>query len=149
MAAMSDEESVRGWLPPRAPGGQPAPRFEPAPPEPEPVPEPAAPPATSSWQPPNTPTQQTEDRYWGPAPAGPPPTPPAAQAAGGDGLAIAAIVLGVISIGFLLLSLGTGFPFAILMSGAAWAVGARAQKRTPQIGRASCRESVKIAVGWW
>jgi hypothetical protein len=147
MAAMSDEESVRGWLPPHAPGAQPPPRFEPAPPEPEP-----APPAASSWQPPSTTPQQAEDRYWGPPPtprppaaAGPPPAPPAARAAGGDGLAIAAIILGVISIAFLLLSLGTGFPFAILMSGATWAVGARAQRRAPQPGGAA-RTAVVIGM---
>ena len=44
-----------------------------------------------------------------------------------SGLAIAAIVLGSLSIGLLLLSLGTSFLCLDAVSGAAWAFGARAQ----------------------
>jgi hypothetical protein len=42
---MADEPTSSGWLPPRAPGAEPPPRYEPAPPEPEPEPgqEPARP----------------------------------------------------------------------------------------------------------
>jgi hypothetical protein len=36
---MADEPTSSGWLPPQAPGAEPPPRYEPAPPEPEPEPE--------------------------------------------------------------------------------------------------------------
>jgi hypothetical protein len=39
---VGDEPTHSGWLPPRAPGGEPAPLFEPAPPEPEGGPAPPA-----------------------------------------------------------------------------------------------------------
>ena len=40
---MAEESTGSGWLPPRAPGGQPPPRFDMSTPEAEPVPAPAAP----------------------------------------------------------------------------------------------------------
>jgi hypothetical protein len=123
---MSDEPSVRGWLPPRAPGGGPPPRFEPAPPVP-----PEPPPASSGWEPPTAEPwpPAAEARHWEPAPvsAAPPES---------SGLAIGAIVLGVLSVGLLLMSLGTSFLFSMPMSGAAWAFGARARQRAPEAGPA-------------
>jgi hypothetical protein len=123
MAGMADDSEIRGWLPPRAPGGQDPPRFEPAPPEP--------PPATPAWQPPSAETQEpvVEQRQWEPRPV--PSAPPESQ-----GLAIGAIVLGVASVGLLLMSLGTSFLFSMPMSGAAWAFGARAKQRSPEAGPA-------------
>src|SRR5262245_38015361 len=127
MAAMADESEIRGWLPPQAPGGQAPPRFEPAPPEPEPEPEPPA------WQPPSSEPQQqppvVEQRQWEPRPV------PSARPEG-QGLAIGSIVLGVLSVGLLLMSLGTSFLFSMPMSGAAWAFGARARQRSPEGGSA-------------
>jgi hypothetical protein len=125
---MSDEPQTRGWLPPRAPGGQAPPRFEPAPPEPE------SPPA-SAWQPP-APQPTTEERYWGPPPEPPPPPAASVTHAPSNGLAIAAVVLGIASLVLLLLSLGTSFLFSVPMSGAAWAIGARAKQRDPGPGPA-------------
>jgi hypothetical protein len=116
MAGMSDEPSVRGWLPPRAPGAQPPPRFEPAAEEP--------PPAASGWQPPvardpepTAPTRPAESSLARP------------QQARASGLAITSIVLGVIGIAFLLLSVGTSFLLSLPCSGAAWACGLRARQR--------------------
>jgi hypothetical protein len=122
MAAMADESEIRGWLPPRAPGGQAPPHFEPAPPEP--------PPASPGWQPPSAePQPPAEQRTWEPM------LVPSARPEG-QGLAIGAIVLGVLSVGLLLMSLGTSFLFSMPMSGAAWAFGARARQRSPETGPA-------------
>jgi hypothetical protein len=49
---MADEPTSAGWLPPRAPGAGPPPRYESAPPEPEPEPE--ARPAPPPLRPPDT-----------------------------------------------------------------------------------------------
>jgi hypothetical protein len=121
--AMADESEIRGWLPPRAPGGQSPPRFEPAPPEP--------PPAAAGWQPPSADSQPpaAEARSWEPMLV--PSARPESQS-----LAIGSIVLGVLSVGLLLMSLGTSFLFSMPMSGAAWAFGARARKRSPEAGPA-------------
>jgi hypothetical protein len=120
---MADESEIRGWLPPRAPGGQAPPRFEPAPSEP--------PPSSSGWQPPSSEPQEpaAEQRNWEPM------LVPSARPEG-NGLAIGAIVLGVLSVGLLLMSLGTSFLFSMPMSGAAWAFGARARQRAPEAGPA-------------
>jgi uncharacterized membrane protein len=125
MAGMADEPEIRGWLPPQAPGGQAPPRFEPAPPEPPP------PPPASSWQPPSAEPQPpaAEPRQWEPVLV--PSARPESQ-----GLAIGSIVLGVLSVGLLLMSLGTSFLFSMPMSGAAWAFGARARQRAPEGGPA-------------
>jgi hypothetical protein len=121
--AMADESEIRGWLPPQAPGGQAPPRFEPAPPEP--------PPASSGWQPPSAEPRPPapEPRTWEPM------LVPSARPEG-QGLAIGAIVLGVLSVGLLLMSLGTSFLFSMPMSGAAWAFGARARQRSREAGPA-------------
>ena len=116
---MSDERDVSGWLPPRAPGGQPPPRFEPGPPEPEP---PAAP---GGWAPPGagpgTPPAATAPH------AGAPPAladrPPANK------LAIASLVLGIAGIGLLALSLGLSFIFSLPLSGAGWVCAQQARTR--------------------
>jgi hypothetical protein len=133
MRRMSDEPSVRGWLPPRAPGAQPAPRFEPAPEEP---PAPESPPA-AGWQPP---VAQRADRYLGPQAVARGEQPRA------SGLAITAIVLGALSIGMLLLSLGTWFPASLLGSGAAWACGVAARNRADADPGASARGPAHAAV---
>ena len=129
MAGMADESEIRGWLPPRAPGGQAPPRFEPAPPEPPAAP-PEPPPASAGWQPPTP--QRTEERYWGP----PPPGPVSTAVAPSNGLAIAAVVLGILGIALLFLSLGTSFFFSLPLSGAAWVGGVRARQRSPGEGPA-------------
>jgi hypothetical protein len=122
---MADESEIRGWLPPQAPGGQAPPRFEPEPPEPPP------PPASAGWQPPSAESQPpaAEERTWEPM------LVPSARPEG-QGLAIGSIVLGVLSVGLLLMSLGTSFLFSMPMSGAAWAFGARARQRSPEAGPA-------------
>jgi hypothetical protein len=128
--AMADESEIRGWLPPRAPDGQAPPRFEPAPPEP-PEP-PAPPPASAGWRPPSAEEPQPpapEPRHWEPM------LVPSARPES-NGLAIGSIVLGVLSVGLLLMSLGTSFLFSMPMSGAAWAFGARARQRSPEAGPA-------------
>jgi hypothetical protein len=136
--AMADESEIRGWLPPRAPGGQAPPRFEPAPPEPsspaapaEPPAPPGPPPASAGWQPPSAESQPQapEPRNWEPM------LVPSARPES-NGLAIGSIVLGVLSVGLLLMSLGTSFLFSMPMSGAAWAFGARAKQRSPEAGPA-------------
>jgi hypothetical protein len=127
--AMADESEIRGWLPPRAPGGQAPPRFEPAPPEPPESPEP---PASAGWRPPSAEEPQPpapEPRHWEPM------LVPSARPES-NGLAIGSIVLGVLSVGLLLMSLGTSFLFSMPMSGAAWAFGARARQRSPEAGPA-------------
>jgi hypothetical protein len=123
---MADESEIRGWLPPRAPGGQAPPRFEPAPPEP-----PEPPPASTGWRPPSAESQApaADERTWEPM------LVPSARPEG-NGLAIGSIVLGVLSVGLLLMSLGTSFLFSMPMSGAAWAFGARARQRSPEAGPA-------------
>jgi hypothetical protein len=146
MSGMSDEPSVRGWLPPRAPGAQPPPRFEPAPPPPEPEPSAPEPPAAPGWQPP---VAQQEDRYWGP----PPPPEPSAnptfvrpQQARAGGLAITAIVLGVLGIGLLVLSVGTSFLLSLPCSGAGWACGIRARQNADADPALSSRSAAQAAV---
>jgi hypothetical protein len=139
MARMADESEIRGWLPPRAPGAEPPPRFEtvlPAEPEPE------SEPASSGWQPPSAEQPRAaEARHWEPAPVR--TAPPES-----NGLAISAIVLGVLSVGLLLMSLGTSFLFSMPMSGAAWAFGARARQRSPDAGSAQAAVTIgMVGVG--
>src|SRR4051794_8967437 len=125
MRPMSDEPPVRGWLPPRAPGAQATPRFEPEPPVPEPA-------VASDWQPP------VAERA---APAVARADQPRA-----GGLAITAIVLGALGIGLLLLSLGTWFPASLLCSGAAWGCGIAARNRADANPAASARGPAHAAV---
>jgi hypothetical protein len=97
---LSDDQSISGWLPPRAPGGQPAPQFEPAPPEPEP----AAPVAE------RPPIFQT----------------PAKQA---NGAATTSLALGILGVLFVVFTAGAGFFFSIPASIAAWIAGSQGRKR--------------------
>jgi hypothetical protein len=111
---MADEPTSSGWLPPRAPGGQPPPRFEPAPPEPEPEAEaePSAP-TQAQWAPP-------ADR----------PTFTTARAAGkSNGLAVTALVLGIVGLSLLVISLGLAFIFTLPCSIAAWICASQARAR--------------------
>jgi hypothetical protein len=97
---MADEPTSSGWLPPSAPGAEPAPRFEPAPPEP------SRPPATHA----------------GPTFARPKP-------AETNGLALTALILGIVGLVLLLLSLGILFIFTLPCSIAAWICAAQARAR--------------------
>src|ERR671922_105416 len=99
--AMADEPTSSDWLPPRAPGGEPPPRFEPAPPEPEPEPEPAVPRAR--------PVQQRSTQS--------------------NGLAVTALVLGIIGLTLLVITLGLAFVFTLPCSIAAWIFSAQARAR--------------------
>jgi hypothetical protein len=100
------------WLPPSAPGGREPPRFEMQPDDDEPTPPP-----------------QPEPRPE-PAPAQPPifvaHTRPRA---GSNGLAVTALILGIVGVGLLLLSAGLGFVIALPCSIAAWICGAQARNR--------------------
>ena len=98
---MADEPTSSDWLPPRAPGGEPPPRFEPAPPEPEPEPEPAVPRAR--------PVQQRSTQS--------------------NGLAVTALVLGIIGLTLLVITLGLAFVFTLPCSIAAWIFSAQARAR--------------------
>jgi hypothetical protein len=98
---MADEPTSSGWLPPRAPGAQPAPRYEPAPPEAEPEPAPA-------------PEPQQRPAY--------------AQGRPGDtnGLATTSLVLGLVG---LLLLLPSGGLLSLPCSIYAWRTGVQARRR--------------------
>jgi uncharacterized membrane protein len=100
---MADEPTSSGWLPPRAPGGEPPPRFEPAPPEPEPEAEPE------------------------PAVRRPPPVQQ--RSAQSNGLAVTALVLGIIGLTLLVITLGLAFVFTLPCSIAAWIFSAQARAR--------------------
>jgi hypothetical protein len=109
---MADEPTSSGWLPPRAPGAAPPPRYESAPPELEPVPDQQ--PAAAAFAPPPSATQRTFVK-----PAG-------SQT---NGLALTALILGIIGLTVLLLTLGLGFLFTLPCSIAAWICGAQARAR--------------------
>jgi hypothetical protein len=105
---------AEGWLPPQAPGGQPPPRFDMV------VPEPVAERAPSVERP-----EPVPPRFAGPAPArraasDPEPT---------NGLALTALILGILGIALLAVTLGLGFIFALPCSVAAWMCGAQARNR--------------------
>ena len=102
---MGDEPTVSGWLPPRAPGGRPPPRFEPAPPDPEPGPEDPSD-VKAAWS----------------TPAGRPPF--AASTAPPNTLATTSLVLAVT--GLLLVIFA---PLSLPLSAAGWITGAQARKR--------------------
>jgi hypothetical protein len=109
---MADEPTSSGWLPPRAPGGEPPPRFEPAPPEPEPDPEPE--PAAPAWPPPGA------DR---------PTFVRSRQATQSNGLAVTALVLGIVGLSLLVVTLGLAFALTLPCSIAAWICSAQARAR--------------------
>ena len=90
-------------MPPRAPGAQPAPQFEPAPPEEERA---AAAPASAE----RPPVFQT-------------PSQP------GNGAATTALVLGIIGMLLVVFTAGAGFLFSIPVSIAAWIAGLQGRKR--------------------
>ena len=104
---MADEPTAGGWLPPAAPGGRPAPQFEPAPPEPEPAPEPPAD-MVAAW---GTPSDRAVFA----------PARPASQP---NGLATTSLVLGIV--GLLLVIFA---PLSLPVSIAAWVTGAQSRKR--------------------
>jgi hypothetical protein len=111
---MADEPTPSGWLPPRAPGGEPPPRFEPAPPEPEPEPEPEpVPPASSAWAP----------------PAGDGPALVRPRPGESNGAAVTALVLGIVGMSLLVVTAGLGFVLALPCSIAAWIFAAQARTR--------------------
>jgi hypothetical protein len=97
-----------GWLPPQAPGGRPPPRFEMV--APEQVPVPAARP-----EPVAAPVQLAAA-----APRAPATT---------NGLALTALILGILGIALVLVTFGLGFILAIPCSVAACLCGSRARAR--------------------
>ncbi len=104
---MADEPIAGGWLPPAAPGGRPAPQFEPAPPEAEPEPEPPSD-VVAAW---GTPADRAVF-----APARSPSQP--------NGLATTSLVLGIV--GLLLVIFA---PLSLPVSIAAWVTGVQSRKR--------------------
>jgi hypothetical protein len=107
---MWDEPSASGWLPPRAPDGEPAPQFEPAPPEPEPDPE--LPSSADPWPHPiNHPvfTPRPQDRT--------------------NGLATTSVVLGVLGLMLLFATAGLGWVLSMPFSIAAWVTGAQGRNQ--------------------
>lgn len=107
---MGPDEPVRdGWLPPRAPG----PRA------------PGPPPAPRAWEPP-------------PAPPRPRPEaePPRFVNGGGgrDVMTAAALTVGILGIGLLVLTAGLGFAITLPCSGVAWYLGSRARLRAELAG---------------
>jgi hypothetical protein len=106
---MADEPTSSGWLPPRAPGADPAPRYESAPseeaeaPDPQPAAAAAAPVRRSAFVKPTG--SET------------------------NGLALTALILGIIGVTVLLLTLGLGFLFTLPCSIAAWICAAQARAR--------------------
>ncbi len=54
----------------------------------------------------------------------------------------------MLSVGLLLMSLGTSFLFSMPMSGAAWAFGVRARQRSPEAGSAQAAVTIgMVGVG--
>jgi hypothetical protein len=100
MVAMAD-----GWLPPRAPGANPPPRFD-APPDP----------ATR----PQAPPEPARPAFAHAAAAGP---------GEGNGAAVWAIALGITGLALLVFSLGTLFALTLPCSAASWALAGRARRR--------------------
>jgi hypothetical protein len=100
---------VSGWLPPQAPGGQPAPMFEPAPPEPAPEPpmDEVAPWSASAQRPPF---------------ARPTPEP-------GNALATTSLILGMLGLLIIFPSLGFAFVLSLPFSIAAWVTGTLGRKQ--------------------
>jgi hypothetical protein len=142
---------MEGWLPPRAPGAKPPPRFDAVPPA-APADGPPAEPgggepaadegAPSGWQPPRAPSgwqpPAAAREAAPPAPAGPggAAAPPRAQGPGRHGAAatpnttaVWALVLGITGLVLLLLSFGTLFLLTLPCSAAAWALARRAAAR--------------------
>jgi Domain of unknown function (DUF4190) len=89
---------MSGWLPPQAPGGQPPPQFEAAPPEPAP-----------------------ELAAWGATSERPPYARPAPEP--GNGLATTSLVLSVVALLILLPSFGLLLPLSLPFSISGWVTG--------------------------
>jgi hypothetical protein len=103
-----------GWLPPRAPGGRPPPRFDMVVPAERSAPAEGLPAE-------GLPRQPVPQRF---------ATPPRASApAKTNGLALTAVILGVLGLALLALTLGLGFVVALPCSIAAWLCGAQARAR--------------------
>ena len=109
--------SAGGWLPPQAPDGRPAPRFDS---EPRP-----------RFAPPEPPRHTV--------PPAPPPAQPATfvkpQSAPANALAITALVLSISSLVLLVLSVGVSFTISLPLSAGAWICAVKA-KRALRDGRA-------------
>jgi len=118
---VGDEPGRPTWLPPRAPGGQEPPRYEPGAARREPSPEPAGDARASRWTPP---TEAPE-----------PDAPPAFVAGRGsrDVMATAALSIAVLGLGLLVLSAGLGFVITLPCSGLAWHLGRRARARADRM----------------
>jgi hypothetical protein len=101
---------AEGWLPPQAPGGQPPPRFDMV------VPEPAEARAPSVERPQPVPPRFDTRR-------------PARAPNQTNGLALTAVILGVLGLVVLAITLGLGFIVALPCSIAAWMCGAQARNR--------------------
>jgi hypothetical protein len=98
---MPDDPTDATWLPPRAPGGLPAPQFEAAPPEPEPEPAPVDP-----WPHPiDHPVFQARHK-----------DPP-------NGLATTSLVVGILGLVILIPTLGAGWFLSLPCSITAWVMG--------------------------
>ena len=110
---MADEPTASGWLPPRAPGAGPAPQYESAPEEEPEVRDPQ--PAAAAVVPP---TPEARPRTY--------VKPGASQT---NGLALTALILGILGVTILVLSLGLGFLFTLPCSIAAWICAAQARAR--------------------
>lgn len=123
---MADEPSASsGWLPPRAPGANPPPRFEPSereqpadPPAPAPKREPVR-----GWDPPTPPAPGDATRQ---VAAG--PTIVQAPAVSNT-LATASLVLGIVGVLVLLITLGIGTLISLPLSIAAWMCASKARGR--------------------
>jgi hypothetical protein len=113
---MADPPPPSGeWLPPQAPGGRPPPRFEPeaqrfGPPV-------ATPPAPQQPGPPQQPAAPQQPTA--------PPVFVKPQTSPAGGLAIAALILSISSLLFLVLSLGLSFALSLPLSAAAWVCAAK------------------------
>jgi hypothetical protein len=114
------DSTPSGWLPPRAPGAGPPPRFD------------------TPYEPPAPP----------PEPARPTFTPPGAAKRGErNGAAVWALVLGVVGLTLLVLSLGSLFMLTLPCSIAAWVLARRAHRQIEQ-GRTANGEGQATAALW-
>ena len=121
---------VGDWLPPQAPGGGPAPRFD-AEPRPRFVPPEPPRPAVQTAAPPTAQPATFVKAKSGPA----------------NGLAIAALVLSISSLALLVLSIGVSFTISLPLSAAAWVCAIKA-KRALRDGRAHGGEG-QAKAGLW
>lgn len=121
--AADPPSSSGGWLPPQAPGGGPAPRFDAEPPP--------------RFAPPVPPRQTVAPSP--PLASAPPATFVQPRSGPANGLAIAALVLSISSLALLVLSIGVSFTISLPASAGAWFCAIRA-KRALRDGRAHSGE---------